>query len=72
MKSDLVVEQVSSNDNWKSLVRHVNNTNLVKIMGNSDVFNVKVQFTIKVNNYHVNSSQTDLHIIVSFLSQFLI
>ena len=63
MKSDLVVEQVFLNDNWKSLVRHVNNTNLVKIMGNSDVFNVKVQFTIKVN-YHVNSSQTDLHIVL--------
>ena len=35
VKSDLVVELVK--DNWKSLVRHVNNTNLVKIMGNSDV-----------------------------------
>ena len=34
--SDLVIEQVFSKDNWKSLVRHVNNTNL-KIMGNSDV-----------------------------------
>ena len=37
VKSDLVVEKVFSKDNWKSLVRHVNNTNLVKIMGNSDV-----------------------------------
>ena len=62
MKGDLVAEQVFSEDNWKSLVRHVNNTNLVKIKKNKRRV-IKLQFTIKVY-YHVNSSQTDLHIIV--------